>query len=113
MMTMSKEQGNNKLYKNQRTPFLLVIDMGRYVGTIKKLPAGNSFGEIVSHEVSGLTAFFDGAAAKGAKGPGGMIKGARVSFEIGGSGRAINIIRSHAEHPNYGRQKRFQSLAHK
>lgn len=87
--------------------------MGRYVGTIKKLPSGNSFGEIVSHEVSGLTAFFDGAAAKGAKGPGGMIKGARISFEIGGNGRAINIIRSHAEHPNFGRQKRFQSLAHK
>ena len=84
--------------------------MGRYTGVVKKLPVNSGFGEIVSNQVPGLTAFFDAAAGRGASGPGGIIKGARVSFEIGGNGRAVNIIKGHSNMPNTGRH-RYQSEA--
>ncbi|MDO8642031.1 MAG: hypothetical protein Q7R76_00365 [Candidatus Woesearchaeota archaeon] len=84
--------------------------MGRYVGIIKKTPSGTAFGEIISDQVSGLSAFFDEAAGKRSTGPGGMIKGAKVSFEIGSNGRAVNIIRSYSNNTKTGRNKHFQSI---
>ena len=84
--------------------------MGRYTGHIRKLPSGSSFGEIESMQVAGLTAYFDPAAARGAKGPGSLSKGSRVSFEISGSGRAVNIIRSLSNSRELA-QKRHQNKA--
>ena len=83
--------------------------MGRYTGTIQKNAKPGEFGVIIAKNVVGLQAFFDVAAAKQATGPGGLIKGARVSFEIGGNGRAIKIIKSHWRNSPAGRTKRFQA----
>jgi len=88
--------------------------MGRHAGTIRKLPKGTAMGEIESMTIPGLTAFFDNAALKRATGPGGMIKDARVSFEMGGNGRAIGIIRSHSNNAAGSRtHKRYQSVLYK
>jgi hypothetical protein len=82
--------------------------MGRRVGVIRKNPRGRSFGEIEALSVPGLTVFFDGAEAKRATGPGGLVPQARVSFEMGGNGRAIKIIKSHLS--NVGQAKRHWKM---
>jgi hypothetical protein len=83
--------------------------MGRYTGIIQKNARPGAFGVILAKNVVGLQAFFDVAASKQASGPGRLIKGARVSFEIGGNGRAIKIIRSYSRNSVVGRTKRFQA----
>ncbi len=61
--------------------------MGKYVGIVRRLPSGASFGTIKSDELGPLVPF-DEAAFRAA---GRITEGSYVTFNVGGRGAAVGI----------------------